>query len=347
MCTEQQKRNIFHMTSINNFTFVVLTYNHSNYILEHLESIKYLIENFGNGISVGIIIADDGSLDNTVPLAQYWLKKNSYLFNIIRVISDGVNRGTCKNLTRALENLETDYCKITAGDDVYSCENLFIEVEKINNNHILSGLPLNLVNGTIMPNRFDLFNLFASNIIYKKSQFITRLKRINFFNTPNIIYSTYALTNKEITTFVDRFSVTEDYPLKIKMAQIYRPLKYVQIENTLVYYRRTANSTYIVKKSLFSKDKLDIINYLIISERNIIDKLLLRNRLFCYKLENKYLKRILNMSVYLYGFNILRNILSILSEVNKFDAQINKLHKYQAHYEFIVARAKNYQISTE
>jgi hypothetical protein len=31
------------------FTFVTITYNHEKYIIEHLESIKYQIENFSKG----------------------------------------------------------------------------------------------------------------------------------------------------------------------------------------------------------------------------------------------------------------------------------------------------------
>ncbi|MDO8450270.1 MAG: glycosyltransferase family 2 protein [Rhodoferax sp.] len=329
------------MTIINNFTFVVLTYNHSNYILEHLESIKYLIDNYGNGIAVDIIVADDASRDDTVALTKFWVEKNSYLFRRITVLSDGTNRGTCKNLTLALENLATDYCKLTAGDDVYSYENLFFEAKKIYGNHILSGLPLNLINGTIVDTQFDLFNLFATNIIYKNSPYLVRLQRINFFNSPSIFYTASALLNKDIINFVNQYSVTEDYPLQIKMAEIYKPLKFVQVEKIFVYYRRTANSTYLVKNSQFNRDKVDIFNYLIKSESNIFGKLLLRNRLFCYNLGNRYLKKAFNLSFYLYGFGVLKNIIFILNKVKKFDKQLDK---HQSHYDLMALNARNYNI---
>lgn len=330
------------MTSVNNFTFITLTYNHSRYILEHLESIKYLIENYGNGIDVDVIIADDASQDDTVEITELWCSKNSHLFKKITILSDGVNRGTCKNLVAALKYLSTDYCKLTAGDDVYSYENLFFESKKIDGNQILSGLPLNLINGALLSTRFDLFNIFATNIIYEKVQYLTRLKRINFFNSPSIVYAVPVLQNKVITDFVGQYSVTEDYPLQIKMAELFRPLRFVQIEKIFVYYRRTVNSTYIIKNSTFSQDKSEIFNYLIKFEPNIFGNLLLKNRLFCFRLSNKYFKRALNLNLYLYGFGILRNIFRILDKVKRFDTQLDK---HQNHYNLIVSRSRVFDIS--
>jgi Glycosyl transferase family 2 len=329
------------MNTINNFTFMVLTYNHCNYILEHLESIKYLIENYGDGISIDIIIADDVSRDSTVALSKFWLDQNSYLFNKVTVLSDGTNKGTCKNLVAALKYLSTDYCKITAGDDVYSYENIFFESKKLDFNHILSGLPLNLIDGVIKSTRFGLFNLFATDVIYRKYQYITRLQRISFFNSPSIFYSVQALVNKNITNFVAQYSVTEDYPLQIKMAELYKPLRFMQIEKIFVYYRRTGNSTYIIKNSAFSRDKVDIFNYLIESEGNVFEKFLLGNRLFCYRLGNKYLKRIFDLNFYLYGLNVLKNLFLILGKLQKFDCALDK---HQNHYDLIASKAKNYTL---
>ena len=326
------------MTEARNFTFIVLTYNHSNFILEHLESIKYIVENFANDIAVSVIVADDASRDNTVDLINFWFSINSHLFRSVKVLTDGINRGTCKNLTLALENLCTDYCKITAGDDVYSFENLFREVEKLDDNHILSGLPLNLIGETITAPHFDLFNLFATNIIYQKSQYIARLQGINFFNSPSIVYSVNALTNKTITNFVEQFAVTEDYPLQIKMAELYIPLRFVQTDKILIYYRRTANSTYIVKNEQFNRDKVRIFKYLIESENSNLRRMILRNRLYCYGLERRYLKKAFNLSFYLYGFGVLINLISILKKFKKLDMQLTK---HKDHYRQIALKARN------
>ena len=66
--------------SMKEFTFVIITYNQEQYILQHLESIKYQINKYGKGISVYLIISDDHSLDRTLQLAEIWLQENSCFF---------------------------------------------------------------------------------------------------------------------------------------------------------------------------------------------------------------------------------------------------------------------------
>ena len=323
----------------NNFTFICLTYNHECYILEHLESIKYLVENFGDEFAIDLIIADDASSDRTTEYCKSWLFRNDRLFNKVMILSDGINRGTCKNLTRAIQHLSTEYCKITAGDDVYSFENIFVELVKINGNHILSGFPLRLLDGDISIDRFDLFNLVATNVIYRKASYLTRLKRINFFNSPNIVYAKSALLNSEVVDFVDQFSVTEDYPLQIKMAELFHPLRYVQIRKILVYYRRTSGSTYLTKNTAFNRDKLAIFTYLLLSESTFFGKLLLQNRKYCFRIKRPYLKRVLNLNLYLYGSAVILHILKIMAEVRNIKPQLDQ---HQKHYEMIAVMAKKY-----
>lgn len=321
------------------FTFIVITYNHEKYILEHLESIKYQIVNFGKDIFCNIIIADDGSKDKTVELAKFWFEKNINLFNEVKIIADGLNRGTCKNLSLALKYLETDKCKLTAGDDVYSCENLFVEFDKIDDVDILSGLPVNLIDGRLIDTKFDIFNFYATNIIYKNLDYKERLKKINFFNAPSILYNSYALKNDDVITFMEQFKVTEDYPLHIKISEIYSPLKFKQIDKIFIYYRRTTNSTYIIKNDIFSNDKIKIFQYLINNEKKLFNKILLKNRLFCFNFPNKYLKKLLNINIYIYGFKILLNYYLINKKVKSIEIDYDK---YQKHYDYLKNKSIDY-----
>lgn len=107
------------------FTFATLTYNQENYILEHLESIRYQIEHFGQKMEIYYVLADDCSTDQTVELVQKWLNKNSELFRGIEIVTASQNQGIVRNYEQILRHIHTDRFKVLAGDDLYYCENIF------------------------------------------------------------------------------------------------------------------------------------------------------------------------------------------------------------------------------
>ena len=113
------------LVSKKTFSFIVLTFNHEDYIIEHLESIKYQVQRFGEAFDVSIIINDDCSSDKTKELVEKWLSVNHDLFFQISKLFNEENLGTCKSLCNAIDKLDSQYCKMTAGDDVYSSENIF------------------------------------------------------------------------------------------------------------------------------------------------------------------------------------------------------------------------------
>ncbi|WP_151798774.1 hypothetical protein [Acinetobacter bereziniae] len=67
------------------FSFLILAFNHEKYIIEHLESIKFLVEMHAENIEVDLIINDDKSTDDTVFLINQWLQLNDILFiNVVK-----------------------------------------------------------------------------------------------------------------------------------------------------------------------------------------------------------------------------------------------------------------------
>ena len=118
-----------HNKSRTSFAFLVLAYNNENYILEHLESIKYLVLTYGNAIDVDLIINDDCSSDRTQSLVDEWLLINAGLFRFVKTIYNQKNIGTCASVGNMLSNVVADRCKLTAGDDVYSFENDLLKIE--------------------------------------------------------------------------------------------------------------------------------------------------------------------------------------------------------------------------
>ena len=107
------------------FTFAAITYNHSDCIIEHLESLKKLVQKYGREYLNNLIISDDASKDNTVELAKKWIEQNRSLFNEVKVLCPEKNQGIVKNYVTALKCIKTEKFKILAGDDLYLCENIY------------------------------------------------------------------------------------------------------------------------------------------------------------------------------------------------------------------------------
>ena len=107
------------------FTFCAFTYNQRDLILQQLESIKYQIENYGEGVECHFLLADDCSTDGTPDIVSAWLEENQHLFKSVRLPRAEKNLGIVGNYVNALRNIETEYFKITAGDDFYYKNNVF------------------------------------------------------------------------------------------------------------------------------------------------------------------------------------------------------------------------------
>lgn len=326
------------------FAFIVLTYNHQDYILEHLESIKYLVKQYGKNIDIDLLINDDGSKDKTKKLVDNWLRLNGGYFRSTKAIFNLKNIGTCESLDNLLSHINAEECKITAGDDVYSFENIFLASKFNPNDSIISGRPLLLIKENLLINRLSSILATASNIIYKNKKLIQRFKHLSFNNAPNMIYSTNALLNPAVREYLRKFKVTEDWPIQIKISQQFPEMQLRQIDKILVYYRRTTGSTYLIDNQRFNKDKIQIYNDLINMEKKWIERIRLQNRKFCYESKNRMVNKILNIDFYLFSFSFLLNIITIISNEIKINYQIKN---HQTHYREIhkIANKVKRQIS--
>lgn len=321
------------------FTFSIITFNHELYIIEHLESIKYLIENFGSNYNFKLIVADDGSRDQTLVLVNHWLSAHTDLFVDKKILGDGTNNGTCFNYTRLWPLIESELFKITAGDDVYSCVNIFEEVEKFKHNDLFSGLPLLLIDGKIHESRSTIFHILASDVIYRGKKFIERIRGVSSINTPSLFCNKKLLHNKELFEFINSYRVTEDFPMMAKIATSYEYVKFSQSHEIYIYYRRTSGSTYLIRGSDFDLDKLQTFNHLLTNERNSLERAILKNRIFCYKLNNKILKKLLNIGYYIYLFRIVYNLMPIYRSYLQVHPNISA---HAAHYGMIAKKSSDF-----
>lgn len=191
------------------FSFGILCYNQERFIVEHLESIKYQIDNFGKDYQVNLVISDDCSTDNTIVIAKKWLDKNSGLFNCVDIIVSKINQGIVGNFIQLVSNIKTTNFKTLAGDDIYYKNNIFKASEDAD---VTVTLPVRFnVKGVIVPvENYEFKKILFSN---NPKKFIKeRLQYSNPLDAPGVFYSKKLLTQKLFEILKD-YTWTEDTPM--------------------------------------------------------------------------------------------------------------------------------------
>ncbi len=327
------------LTEKKTFAFLILVFNHELYVIEHLESIKYLVLTHGDNIEVDLIISDDYSTDKSVDYINKWLDINFNLFNRVIKLFNSENLGTSKCLINLLSANVANKCKITAADDIYSYENIFLDEAFSRGIVMQSGFPLMLLNGSLKESYLSNFLQIATNEIYTKDDLIYRFKHFSLNNAPNIFYEVKCLENISIISFLNKFDVVEDWPIQIQIARKYPKMKFELIDKVFVYYRRTIGSTYIVANKRFISDKISIFDDLIKHEANFLGVIRLLNRKMCFILNNRLINIFFNMDFYFFLFSILINLKSIVFKANKVNLNFNN---HLVHYEYINKKSKDF-----
>jgi len=306
------------------FTFLALAYNHEKYIIEHLESIKFLIEAYSPSAPCKLIINDDLSKDRTVEFIEEWLKNNDRLFYSVVRLYNEYNVGTCKSVTNMMAHLDTTYFKLTACDDVYSFENIFEYMVLEDDVSFLSGYPIALIDDQLSIDKRDIYSIVVSDSIYNKRPISDRFKLLSNNNAPNIIYNHRHFTDERVLNFINNFDVIEDWPAQIAISKNFPSSKFKQVNKVFVYYRRTIGSTYLVASNRFHSDKLKIYESLIDAETSVFIKLIIKSRYVCFKSNNKLMNKFFNLGFYLFLSMAFFNILKILRKFNNIDLVIKK-----------------------
>lgn len=329
---------------IQSFAFLVLAYNHESYILEHLESIKFLVQAYADDVAVDLIINDDCSRDNTSFLVDQWLHVNESLFRHVKRLFNPQNIGTCASLSNMLEHVVADRCKITAGDDVYSFENIFRLTQCRPDVALVSGRPLYLLDAVLGDNKWSNMLVTATQVIYKNKSLLYRFKHFSLNLAPNILYATDCLSHPKVLDYLRRFDLTEDWPLQIAIARQFPSRRFELIDEVLVYYRRTPGSAFIVASERVVDDKLRIYEDLIRQETSCLEKLRLIGRKTGFKLQGCFLGGILNIDFFFFVFSFAKRSIKIFILSRKL---VLRVASHQCHYDFIRSSAKSFVALTE
>lgn len=94
-------------------TVVVISYNSRDTILETLESVK--AQTYEN---LELVVADDASKDDTVAIVEKWIQENEDKFTRTKLIANEKNKGIPGNLNGALPEVQGEYVKFLAADDI-------------------------------------------------------------------------------------------------------------------------------------------------------------------------------------------------------------------------------------
>lgn len=319
------------------FTFGILAYNHEMYIIEHLESIKFLIQEYGEDYECRLIISDDGSRDHTLLLTKEWIEVNRKIFSSVQIIFDGTNLGTCKRYIQILDRIDSHLFKITAGDDTYSFLNIFEVSQRLTEFEMRCFVPLNIIDRNLLPSILLRMLTYVSSIFATNKRFCSVFLSTNMINTPNVMYSKELVTNKSLNEFIKSFKVVEDFAQWVGFVKFNVNVRLKWDERTLVYYRRTVGSTFIVRHSAFVSDRLNILNECKKLPLSRLENFLLNNRILIESIRLPAFKRLLLFSNYLFLLAAIKNVRKVavtyLSGRREFE-------RHQSHYKTIKERAE-------
>ena len=223
------------------FTFLTLTYNHEKCIIEHLESIKYQIENHANDRKVNIIICDDASTDNTVLLIEKWFELNKILFNQVTISVNPKNLGVVKNYFNGINAVKTEKFKCLAGDDIYFINNVFDAQGDYDFAFsypiVFSEEGINCENTLKRMYRIDCVRKNTHESVRK---FIKK-GYTPFFGAPAIFYDIKILQNEDLQKFVGQYKWIEDLPTyhHLFVMNKNKDLKITILDKAYVLYRNT------------------------------------------------------------------------------------------------------------
>ncbi len=93
-------------------SIVVVTYNSARFLPDVLESARR--QSYEN---IELVVSDDSSVDETVPICEEWLRRNSGRFVGTRMVSSLRNTGLSSNVNRGVRASSGRWLKVIAGDD--------------------------------------------------------------------------------------------------------------------------------------------------------------------------------------------------------------------------------------
>lgn len=220
------------------FSFICISYNQQKEIVEHLESIRQLVERFGGNTENDLIVADDGSADGTAAVAREWIGRNRGLFRRAEVLPETANMGTVRNIYRAIDSCRTENFKILAGDDKYNLCDIYALYDSLGDDIVITPvLPFGNF-GSMGKKLIESFRRsYRLTMAYNKNNNIGELILFrNYLLAPGVFTPSRYWRDSEARELLHRFRYIEDTPLWMKL--IYERRTPVRFEPVpYIFYR--------------------------------------------------------------------------------------------------------------
>ena len=231
---------------MNEFTFVTISYNHEKYMIEHLESIRYLIEEYGQSMSFDFILGDDCSRDATVAVVKEWIGAHRDLFRNVTIIDRKENIGTINNLFDSMSVCKTHYCKLLAGDDKYYRNNIFKMLEENDEKLVLT--PILPFGGSVS------FSGQAQTykFLYGDQKHIGKwLHYRNLILAPGVFIPVSVWRDQGLRDFLAPYKYIEDYPMWCYLFHI-KKMEYRMLAEPYICYRMNSGISRNKKQEKFN-----------------------------------------------------------------------------------------------
>ncbi|MFM9908527.1 MAG: glycosyltransferase family 2 protein [Chitinophagaceae bacterium] len=216
---------------------IVTTYNSAAFVLETLESIK--MQTYKN---MELIVSDDASSDQTVALAENWLRENSGSFVRTEMVTVASNTGVSANCNRSIAAAKATWIKFIAGDDILlpTCveDNMQFVADhpeaKIVFSQVLmyrdSFVPSNFVH--MIPQSYPMNIMNPAHTATDQFKLLLLSDRINF--TPSYFFDKEAVVS--VGGYDERNRMAEDYPMWLKLT--FAGIRLYFMEKQTVGYRQ-------------------------------------------------------------------------------------------------------------
>lgn len=190
-------------------SFIVVSYNHSEFITECLDSIKN--QTYTNW---ELIVADDASKDNSAETAQKWLQENQVS---AKTNFHKENKGFAATLNECIQMVEGKYVNIIAADDYFHHEFLekclsSLEQRGDDFGMVFSSCFIIKEDKTLI-NYLNDFSFYENNIQFKKT-----LKKLNPIPALATLVKTKVLLE---TGPYDKNILIEDYDRWLRISEKY------------------------------------------------------------------------------------------------------------------------------